>query len=137
MNIALLFNSDDPKYNGFYGPPIRNTVFGTKIIQASNRHMKISVGDVLIYGSSKTWKEYDEITNRVYFSGTWSLLLESHLRKTFREATVYALTFENMTKDIAQNFHDVLQTDSAYLGLMEVDYTYPPHLALFRNSMIT
>jgi hypothetical protein len=53
MNVAFLFNSDDPKYGGIYGDPIRNTVFGLGIVQASNRHMKVAVGDVLIYGKRR------------------------------------------------------------------------------------
>jgi hypothetical protein len=128
MNIALLFNSDAPKYDGSYGGPIRRAVFGLWIIQASQRHMKVSVGDVLIYSSSKTWTDYDTLTERIYFAGTWSLFLEKRLRKTFRKATVYALTFENMTKAIATKLHAALTSDDSYLGLMEVDYTYGPHL---------
>lgn len=137
MNIALLFNSDMPKFRGMYGDAIRQIVFGLGILQRSNRHMKVSVGDVLIYGNSKTWQHYDELTDRVYFMGAWSLLLEDRLRATFRKATVYALTFENMTETIAKELHAALAKEESYLGLMEVDYTYGPHLALFRNSMIT
>lgn len=137
MNIALLFNSDDPKYTGSYGNPIKKLVFGLGILQASGRHMKISVGDVLIYGNARTWDDYDRLTNLVYFSDTWSLLHERRLRATFRKATVYALTFENMTEEIARQIHRALRAERSYLGLLEVNYTYGPHLALFRNSMIT
>jgi hypothetical protein len=137
MNIALLFNSDHPKYDGNYGDPIRRTVFGLGIIQASRSHMKVSVGDVSIYGRGKTWADCDAHTERTYFAGTWTLILESRLRATFRKTTVYALIFENMTKEIADTLHEALAADDAYLGLIEVDYTYAPHLVLFRNSMIT
>jgi hypothetical protein len=137
MNIAILFNSDAPKFNGSYGHPIRKIVFGLGIIQASKRHMKVSVGDVLIYGRSRTWDQYDQLTEGVYFVDTWSLLLDKRLRATFRKATVYALTFENMTEKIARQLHAALSSEDSYLGMLEVDYTYGPHLALFRNSMIT
>lgn len=137
MNIALLFNSDAPKFGYVYGDPIRRIVFGLGILQASRRHMKVSVGDVLIYGRAKTWDHYDELTERVYFAGTWALVIEDRLRATFRKATVYALTFENMTETIARKLHAALMEEDSYLGLMEVDYAYGPHLALFRNSMIT
>ena len=136
MNVALLFNSDAPKYGCTYGQPIRRAVFGSGIIQASGRHMKVSVGDVLIYSKSRSWAHYDELTERTYFAGTWTLFLEDRLTATFRKATVYALTFQNMTKEIASELHAALISDDSYLGLMEVDYTYGPHLALFRNSMI-
>jgi len=137
MNIALLFNADAPKYGGSYGDPIRQAVFGLGILQASKRHMKVSVGDVSIYSHAKSWAHYDEITKRVYFAGTWSTFLEDRLRATFRQATVYALTFENMPKQLAAELHGALIPDDAYVGFMQVDYTYGPHLALMRNSMIT
>jgi hypothetical protein len=101
MNVAFLFNSDDPKYRGSCGDPIRNTVFGLGIVQGSKRHMKIAVGHVVIYSRAKTWAEYDALTERVYFSGTWSEFLLDRLRATFRKAIVYALTFENMTRKTA------------------------------------
>lgn len=137
MNIALLFNSDEPKFNGCYGDPIRKIVFGLGILQASQRHMKVSAGDVTIYSHSGTWGHYDQLTERVYFGGSWSLFHERRLRETFRKATVYALIFENMTQEIARQLHEALDCEESYLGLMEVDYTYGPHLGLLRNSMIT
>lgn len=137
MNIALLFNSGAPEFNGFYGDAIRKIVFGLSILQASKRHMKVSVGDVSIYGRSKTWDGYDQLAERVYFANTWSLIHERRLRATFRKATVYALTFENMTQEIASQLHARLNSEESYVGLLEIDYAYGPHLALFRNSMIT
>jgi hypothetical protein len=137
MNIALLFNANAPKYGFSYGDPVRRAVFGLGILQASKRHMKVSVGDVGIYSHAKTWAHYDQLTERVYYAGTWTTFLEDRLHATFREATIYALTFENMTKEIAAELHAALTPNDAYLGLMQVDYTYGPHLALMRNSMIT
>ena len=137
MIIALLFNSDAPKYNRYYGPPIRRTVFKTEIIQGSARHMKMSCGDVCIYGRHRTWQGYDALTEATYFHGEWALYCEERLRATFRVATVYSLIFENMTQVIASQLHSALKPDDAYLGLLAVDYSYRPHLVLFRNSMIT
>lgn len=137
MNIALLFNADAPKYGYSYGDPVRSTIFSLGILQASKRHMKVSVGDITIYSHAKSWPHYDDLTERVYRAGTWSMLLDGRLRATFRQATVYAVTFENMPKGLAAELHAALEPDDAYLGLMEVDYTYGPHLALMRNSMVT
>ncbi len=53
MNIALLFDSTLPEYAGFYKWPINNKVFSTGIIQASGRHMKIWIGDVSTYSTSR------------------------------------------------------------------------------------
>jgi hypothetical protein len=91
MNIALLFNSDAPKYQGSYGDPINRAVFGAGILQASGRHVKVSLGDVLIYSNSKNRAHYDELCERTYFNSHWARLHETRLRETFRKATVYAL----------------------------------------------
>jgi len=48
MKIAVLFNSDHPQYECMYGDYIRNQIFSSDILQLSNRHLKISLGDVLI-----------------------------------------------------------------------------------------
>jgi hypothetical protein len=41
-----------------------------------------------------------------------------------------------MTEEIAKSLHLVLKNDSAYLGMHAIDFSYPIHLALYRNSMI-
>lgn len=111
MNIALLFNSEEPKFKGCYGYPIRRNVFGLGILQASQRHMKVAVGDVAIYSHSSAWGEYDQLTERAYFGGRWSLFHERRLRVTFRKATVYAPIFENMTQEIARKLHEALGSE--------------------------
>ena len=45
--------------------------------------------------------------------GKWSELLLDRLRATFRKATVYALTFENMTREIALALHEGLSRRKA------------------------
>ena len=58
MNIALLFDCRLPEYGGIYKWPINNKVFSTGIIQASERHMKIWIGDVPIFSYARslgTW----------------------------------------------------------------------------------
>ncbi len=100
------------------------------VIQKSDRHMKISVGDVLTYGRPP------ELLYRTYFSHTMNNYIGERLHSTFNRATVYALIFENVTLSIAHELHEGLTNDEAYIGYTEVDYSYGPHLALFRNSMI-
>jgi hypothetical protein len=137
MHAALLFNSDDPKYKGSYGWPIEAKVFKTGVIQRSGRHMKMSVGDVLTYSNAKDKAHHDALCEAVYFTNPWALLHERRLRQTFGGATVFALIFENMTEDMARGLHSQLTPDKSYLGVEAVEYAYGPHLALFRNSMIT
>lgn len=130
MNAAFLFNSDDPKYNGSYGAPIIETVLGGHIVKESNRHMKISIGDVLTYGKPL------HMIEKTYFTKMRSQLFERKLRATFNLATIYSLTFENMTYQTALKLHEELKNDSTYLGWLEVNFKYGAHLDLFRNSMI-
>ena len=61
MIAAILFNSDDPRFHGYYGPPIRDIVFGTGVLQLSKRHLKIAHGDVLVYSHARTEAEYCRI----------------------------------------------------------------------------
>ncbi len=132
MNIALLFNSDHPKFSGYYGDPIKATIFSTGLIQNSNRHMKMSVGDVLVYGHHN----YDAINEALYFHSSWSLIHEDRLRSTFHRATVTAVIYENMPSALATSLHHALAFEDSYLGLQSIDHTHGPHLALYRNLMI-
>lgn len=137
MNTAFLFNSDHPMYSGYYGHPIHKRVFQSEILQNSKRHMKVSVGDVLIYTLTRSKEDYDFLTNKTYFFSGWSSLLVGKLKKTFVNETVYSLVFENMTNEIAINLHDELISDDSYLGCLEVDFSYGPHLRFFRNAMVS
>lgn len=128
MNIALLFDCALPEYDGIYKWPINNKVFSTGIIQASERHMKIWIGDVVIHSQ--------ELYERVYFAHTWARLHEARLRATVWHSTVYTLVFENMSRDIANTLHDALTSDKGYLSLQAADYAYNPHLIMYRNSLV-
>ena len=52
MNIAFLFNSDHPSLGGYYGPPVMDLILGAEVLQKSNRHMRVSVGDILTYSAA-------------------------------------------------------------------------------------
>ncbi len=133
--IAILFNSDDARFDGYYGPPIRDLIFGTRILQDSNRPLKIAHGDVLVYSYSKTEAEYQRISEAAYFSGTWSTIQTERLRSTYFKQTIWSWVIQNATKYLAEQLDAALSADPAYLGLLEVDFSLPAHLVLFRNSM--
>lgn len=135
MIVAILFNSGDPRFGGCYGPPIRDLVFGTKVLQESNRPLKIAHGDVGVYGYSKTTADYRRIAEATYFAGTWSTIQADRLRATYLKQTVWAWVIQNATRALADRLDKSLRHDSAYLGLIEVDFAIPQHLVLFRNSM--
>ena len=47
MDIALLFNPQHPALDGIYGYAVMCLILGTGVLLASNRHMRISRGDVV------------------------------------------------------------------------------------------
>ena len=137
MHIAVLFNSDHPKYSGSYGWKIRDTILSTNVIQSSNRHVKVKAGDVLIYSHSKTKQKYYELSERVYLSHPWKMLKEQQLRDTFMKATVFAWTIQNIDENSAKKLHKELVSDDAYLGIHGIDLSNPLHLVFYRNLMIS
>ena len=39
MNVAFLFNSDHQSLGGYYGPPIKRAILGTRVLQESSRRV--------------------------------------------------------------------------------------------------
>jgi hypothetical protein len=107
----------------------------TGVLQSANRHLKIAHGDVLIYGRSKTRADLLRISEATYFAGTWSMVQADRLRATYFKQTIYAWVIQNVTKQLAERLDAALRADDAYLGVLEVDFTIPAHLILFRNCM--
>lgn len=142
MNVAYLFNSDDPKYRGFYGYPINRTILSKGILQASNRRLRCLIGDVGTFGhvarrtSNRSYADLAEFEWQVYQTNGWDRRIWNRLEKTFAKATVYCWVFQNMTEDIADSLHFALKSDRSYLGAMEVHFSNPFHLVFFRNSLI-
>src|SRR5262245_35768888 len=136
MRIAVLFNSDHPKYRGFYGRPIRDTILSTGVIQRSGRHVKVKIGDVLIYSHSKTRLDLKHIGEATFFSHPWQLFISNKLRSTYQESTIYAWVIQNIDEETARTLHESLSSNDAYLGMHAVDLTNPAHLVLYRNSLI-
>lgn len=136
MIKAFLFNSDDPRFSGDYGSPIRNLIFSSGILQKSQRHMKVLVGDVLAYSNSRTHAEYIDLSERIYFAYPAPMLLTKKLRATYPKATVFAWVIQNIDTKTSRQLHSFLVKDDAYLGLHSVDFSYPFHLFFYRNFMI-
>jgi hypothetical protein len=135
MIVAVLFNSDDPKFGGDYGPPIRDLVFGTRVLQNAGRQLKILQGDVLIYSHAKTQANYYRLAEGAYFADTWSTVDAKKLRKTYLKNTICAWIIQNTTIDIAIALDNALRGESSYFGLHAVDYRIPFHLVFYRNVM--
>lgn len=136
MIVVFLFDSDNKKYKGSYGYPIKKTILSTGILQHSGRHMKVSLGDVLIYSNAKNEREHYALCEAAYAHSSWNKTIKEKLEKTYLKSTAYAWVIQNITEEISTNLHEALLCDSAYLGTHGVDLSYPPHLFLYRNCMI-
>ncbi|WP_029655332.1 hypothetical protein [Marinobacter daepoensis] len=133
MHVAFLFDSDDPKYNGFYGVPIRNEILGTNVLQESGRHMKVYIGDVLTFSKANDKPHYVELSEKIYFSHKFQKLDVKRIRDTYFQKTIFVWVIENITTSIANRLHEALKTNSAYLGMHGVELAFPLHLVFYRN----
>lgn len=135
MNIALLFNAFSYPQKGNYWEAIRDLVFSTNIIQSTNRHMRLSVGDVHV--GFRRGDDPEVIFHNVFLESKWRLVHESRLDAAFERAVIFAMLFENMPIEVAKKIHHAISFDPGYLGVMAVSFEYPPHLARYRNSLPT
>ncbi len=142
MNVAFLFNSNAPKYRGFYGYPIKNKILSTGVLQAPRRRMRCLIGAVTTFSyvarrkQNRSYADLAELEFRVYQPGGWDRRIWPRLEKTFARATVYCWVFQNITDKIADGLHRSLKSDRSYLGAMSVVYSNPLHLVFFRNTLI-
>jgi len=136
MTIAVLFNSDDIKYGGWYGGPIRNEIFQTKVLQDAKREMEISVGDILVFSHSETGEQYIENCEKIYFVNSWNFLQKDKLIYSYRYGTIYAWVIKDIVKEIATELNNSLLDNSAYLGMHDIDFDYPYHLTFYKKLLI-
>jgi hypothetical protein len=141
MNVAFLFNSDHSSLGGYYGPPVMDLILGAGVLQATDRHMRVSVGDILTYmatcnSSTPTSTYLEKLCQAVYQPVQFDRLDKPRLASTFTTATVYCWLFQNITERSAHDLHRHLAKSDSYLGAMDVDFSQPLHLYFFRNKLI-
>ncbi len=110
MNIAYLFNSDHEMFNGFYGLPILKNILETKTLQATNRNIKILVGDVLTFSAisqskTRTYEAFYKLNEKVYTPQQFNYLIQPKLRETSKIATIYCIYIKNILKEDALKLH--------------------------------
>ncbi len=140
MNIAFLFNSDHESLGDLYGYAVMKKLLATRVLQAKNRHMRISVGDILTYSAATQSKTPNtdylvKLCQAVYSPIHFDRLNHRQLEETHGTATVYCWLFQNMTEAIGEALHSKLSRNPAYLGAMDVAFSKPIHLRFFRNSL--
>lgn len=140
MNVAFLFNSDHPDLDGYYGSPIRDLILGTQVLQHAERHMRVSIGDILTFGAitqsgNRSVAALIDLCRAVYRPRQFDRLLRDRLEPTYHSATVYCWLFQNIVPSTSESLHAALAQDPSYLGSMDVDFSNLFHLHFFRNCL--
>lgn len=128
MIIALLFNWRAYSESGNYWHEIRDAVFSTGIIQRSGRHMKLSIGDVLV--GIERGQDPEALFMAAFANSEWGRVHEERLLEGF--PTVFGMVFENMPTALAEELSDALFEHGGFMGAISIHLEFPPHLALYR-----
>lgn len=128
MIIAFLFNWRAYPDAGNYWHEIRDTVFATGSIQRSGRHMKLSIGDVLV--GLERGQDPQSLFMAAFANSEWAAMHVERLVDGF--PTVFGMVFENMPRELASELHEALFPHTGYLGAISVHFEFGPHLALYR-----
>lgn len=141
MNVAFLFDSSHPFLGVIPGYTALRRILETQVLQESGRHVRVSIGEVLTLRATQasggtTTDDLNAFCRQVYVPKSLNLLLGDKLEGTYRHSEVFCALFQNLTTSIAQALHDALNDGGPYLGAMDVDFSLPIHLLLFRNSLV-
>jgi hypothetical protein len=131
MIIALLFDWRAYKQSDNYWHKIRKAVFATDIIQRSDRHMKLSIGDVIV--GLERGQNAEALFHAAFNNSDWSLLHEERVQNGF--PTVFGMVFDNMPRELAAELHEALFDHRGYIGALSIHLEFAPHLALYRNRL--
>jgi len=133
MIIAVLFNSDHPSLGEYYGWPIKKQIFGSRILQHQNRHLKIGMGDLLFYSNSRNLDEIKQLAENTFFHYGTELLDVDKIHRCITNSTVFSWVIQNATEKISSLLHEFLLQFPSYLGIHSVNFSYIPHLVFYRN----
>lgn len=133
MVIAILFNSDHPSLGSYYSWPIKKYIFNSKILQNSNRHLKIGCGDLLFYSHAKTIYDIKQLAQKTLFNSESKWLNKEKIDHCLLNSTIFAWVIQNATLDLTENLNNSLADLPFYLGIHEINFAYPYHLLFFRN----
>lgn len=133
MIITLLFNWRVYEESANYWHTIRDAVFGTQIIQKSGRHMKLSIGDVLV--GLERGQDPQALFMAAFGNSEWGMIHQDRLAEGF--PTVFGMIFENMPCALAAELHEALESHDGYLGAISMHFEVPAHLALYRLRLPT
>src|SRR5271156_436173 len=119
MNVALLFNSSHPSLGKWSESPVMERILRTRVLQETNRYLRVSVGDVLTYSAvtqnkDRTKTELIRLCCSVYQPKLFDRLILDRLDVMHGEATVFCWLFQNMTTQVAEDLNVRLHQDPSY-----------------------
>lgn len=130
MIVALLFNAFGYDEHWNYWWATRDLVFSKGLIQASDRHMQLSIGDV--HTGFNRGDDPIRIFDVLFLQEGWREIHEDRLLSAFQRAVVFAMVFENMPQSLAEALHEAMTPEPGYLGAVQVKFEFGPHLARYR-----
>lgn len=137
MTVAFHFNADDERFEGFYGEPIYEEIFGN-ILKFENIEInsKILVGD-LIFNDLQNSRSSSEIINDwVYSSGNmWSNFIIERFKKAINE-NIFVVVFENLENNQTANIYNSLFDYTPFIGTMQIDNSIPILKTLYKDFLI-
>lgn len=92
--------------------------------------MHLSIGDV--HTGFHSGDDPAAIYYVLFLHNEWRRLHDERLQRTFRRSVVFAMVFENMPRDLAEELHAAISSEPGYLGAVEVNFEFGPHLARYR-----
>lgn len=129
--IAFLFDWSAYPDEVNYWETIREVVFKTGIIQKSDRHMKLVIGDVLV--GVERGQDAAALYQAAFHNSSFRLVDEERLLSGFPH--VFGMVFENMPRTLAAELDSALLLHEGYLGALSVHLEFRPHLALYRSRL--
>lgn len=143
MTIAFIFDEDFRGFEGLSGYRIRDVIFASGILQNSGRHLKISIGSLIVapigFGNNKPVSRDEVIVRyaRILSHPTKNELKKMLLAEAANRGALFSWVIQNIDSATCDRLHRMFKSSAGYLGYQEPDFAYGPHLAVYRNSMVT
>lgn len=140
MNVGFLFDSSDPALGFDYGTGVMDAILADGAVRRSDRHMRVSVGDILIRAKVSELRnlgreEYQSFCRRTFAPCSFERLDQAKLKEAYETSVIYCWLFQNMTETLAEEVHSDLRGTPGYLGAMEISFAEPLQLYFFRQLL--
>ena len=136
MIAAILFNTGDARFNSDHDTQIRDLIFGSGILQEANLPIRIAAGELPTFRNGGYPDAYTEAAEHAIFGHSQFIgpPLED-FRAACHSATIWCWVVRDATKPLAEKLDKFLRSDSAYLGIVEVNFGVSSHVEYFHEAL--